>query len=271
MSFEFLLKPDFWRWYIAAVEVAAGVTLFARAASAYDPKWYFRREVRDKEFGERFCAALMRRRELENVSPLPARLIGSVSVAIGILTFARVFTPPLGYSLLMFLSGVIFAVAFLKTRNVSARRAASLLPRTASIAVPTWVYVLAAVAAVTPVTFAIVPTLTFPAILATLFSVMLVATSAVFASSSRALLTGADPEIETIVNSVLLKRRTIWLLMLAPLSSIMFMVLAQGQVHTPIPIIANMIGSFAWLAASMWVFRASYASVTPASTKAHGS
>lgn len=250
MIFDFVSKPDFWRWYLSLAEIAFGLGNLAWAPAYENAYTTFKRELKDPAIGERFRAVVDRRKKLENLSPVPRRIVGGIGILLGGATLFTGLPPTVSFALMSLCVGVMLAVTLVGMRNRGERRVAALVPRSSTSQVPIWVYLLTALVAIAPLAYAGTRELRFPSIIVSIVGLLLIACAAFMSSNMSSLLTGEDAPVELVIDERLRCLRIGTCVNLAAGSAFIFMsmTMAMHMVHTPMPVIAGFIASLASLA-----------------------
>ena len=231
-----MMSQEFWnefpRWYIALFEVAYGGAILVWPNFLVDTRRSFRREVKDPLLGTRFGAVISRREAIEAIPTAPWRLVGLASVLLGTLTAIAILVPVVSYALLCLAMAAVMTFVFVRMRNRSERRAASLAPREVARIVPWWLYVAAAIDALTPLPFMTNPNLVFPATIVALVSTMMIVAASMVGGMS-AMLAGEDAEIELVVEDRVRSRRVGTLLFIAIGLPLVFFAMASQATPGP--------------------------------------
>jgi hypothetical protein len=245
---------DFPRLYIGIFEIVFGMFIFAVPQYFSDPKRSFRREMKDPVLGPRFAAVLDRRQAVEALPRTPWRVAGLCGVVLGFFAAFGILVPVVSYALFCLVLALTMTVVFLRMRNRSERRAASLSPRTASSTVAWWLYALTALACLTPLPFLSEPGVGLSAAIVALVSTTLLVTASI-ASGMAAMLTGEDSEIEMAVEHRIRCGRVSGMLMMATAVPFVFLGMAVPGAekltivqHVAFPTCAGIwFVSFGWL------------------------
>jgi hypothetical protein len=217
---------DFPRWYIGSFLILFGILMIWKGRSFGCCKRFFYLELRDPHLKDRFAPVIERRSELEGDNTTTRRIAGYCAAFFGALVFLKVTSPVVGYALLCADLAVINSQLYLRMRNRSARRAASLQPRSITSAVPAVWFAGGIVASILPLALWNVHSARGSAFVVAVSCAVIVWLAA-RTSDMAALLAGDDPDIEVYVDNRLRWSRVAGLLVLAYAVSYVFIAMSK--------------------------------------------
>ncbi len=230
---------DFERWYVGGFLTLFGLFVAWKGAELGSCSRLFYRELRDPKLKERFVPVVDRRKELEGDNAWARRITGLSATLFGVLVLLRAINPVIGYALICAVLAIVTSQIYLKMRNRSERRAASLQPRTTTSAVPAVWYVGAVLSAILPVTLVGYPNLRISAAIVAVACAAIVAVAARTAKMA-ALLAGDDPDVELYVDNRLRWTRVTGQLELAYAASYVFIAMSKPALPAGSPAITTL-------------------------------
>jgi hypothetical protein len=152
-----------------------------------------------EEWRDRVTAAVIRREEAERVPKVLGFYIGGATVALGIVAALTWIEPGLLYGVMCLVLAAVSGITYLQLRNMQSKRVAVLAPRTAASVIPAYWFLLAVVAALSILAFAVRPEVRAATIIVCVSSLI---TTAIAWRLTRlpALLSGQDVALEKIVD-----------------------------------------------------------------------
>ena len=252
-------------WYWVAFFVAFGIFLMTQRryfGSVKSACCTFRVAGCDADLGERLRAAVERRQQAEGAPAPLGAYMGAVSVAAGILLAVTPLEVGVLYPLFCLCQTLICALAYWQLRNAQPVRVAVLSVRSSDAVVPSYWFLVAALASLSVLAYTSVPALRSGAIvvccsglLATLLAWRLTALPA--------MLSGVDIPAEQLVDDRVRLSRSSGCLVFAVVQGFIFCTQALVET-TPLQLAANVLSGLACFAFALWFVWRLRGTVAPA-------